>query len=257
MAAAAAALDACSGNDTSSGASPSGTGGSGAAGSRGAAAGGAGAPSSGGATSAGAGGAGGKIADASTPKASDASLPDAGTAPDASSPGGGLSLIFTICGATGNVCDGINAYAACVQNACGSALAQCFGPNNERSDFTGGSCSDYAGCVTAAVDHCHNGCTPSADCGACLGTLSACVQGSPCTAPRCTGGSGTGDGGSPRDGGTQISGTCADLEACCAAISDQTSRDACNSTLADARARAGDADCAIVFSTYRSAGICK
>lgn len=209
----------------------------------------------------GAGGAAGRVGTGGSVDGG-ASHPDAspsdGAAPDASVPGQGISSIFKICGLSpGGVCDGINAYAACVQSACGSALTQCFGPGNARDEFTGGACATYADCVTSAADSCHSSCAPSGDCQSCLGGLTACLQGSPCTAPRCNGPTGGQDGGAPRDGGVPIGGTCDDLDACCAAISDTPSRDACNATLADARARGGDADCAVVFSTYKSAGICK
>jgi hypothetical protein len=53
-----------------------------------------------------------------------------------------------------------------------------------------------------------------------------------------------------------IEGTCADLEACCATLPDANAQNACTQTLADARAKGGDADCAVVLTTYKAAGAC-
>lgn len=259
VAAVAVIAPACSEDQTNYSAAATG-GASPVAGSGGAALGGAGTGGSraGSGGAAGGGGSAGGARDGGTP-IPDASASDGATSPDASGSGATASSIFKMCGfAPGGVCDGINAYATCIETACGSPLTQCFGPNNARDDFTGGVCATYATCVTTAPDSCKSGCTPSSDCQTCLGSLTTCVQASACTAPLCNGVSGThADGGVLSDAGAPISGTCTDLEACCAAIADTASRDACNATLADARARAGDSDCAVVFSTYRSAGICK
>lgn len=183
------------------------------------------------------------------------------SAPDGSAP---VPSIFRLCGltsTTGTTCAGLGAYVACAENRCGPRLVECFGPSYASDDFTGGTCSDFASCSVGAADPCHANCTPSSACQTCVAGLVTCLEGSSCSLPLC-GGAPPGDGGAVTppavpDGGTAISGTCADLAACCASMTDASFKDACNQALSDARARAGDADCAVVYSTYRSAGACK
>lgn len=191
----------------------------------------------------------------------DAWTADSGTGGTGSSPAG--SGVLRICGltrASGETCAGVDAYVQCLETVCNDALSRCFGTSYAQSDYTGSVCADYAQCATASSS-CNGSCTPSSPCQTCLTTLVGCIQASACTAPYCTGGTGTGGappvdaGGSP-DGGVVIQGTCADLQACCASIQDPSGQSACVQTLADARARAGDPDCAVVLSTYRAAGIC-
>jgi hypothetical protein len=165
------------------------------------------------------------------------------------------SGIFEICGfasASGQACDLIDAYVACLEAACPSELSTCFGPGYAAGDFSGGVCAEYATCATSAADPCQNDCSADATCQTCLGELVSCVQTSACQVPICP----ASDGGTTTDGGTGIAGTCADLEACCASLADPTAEASCNETLAAARTRAGDSDCAVVYSSYKSAGIC-
>jgi hypothetical protein len=185
---------------------------------------------------------------------------DAGAGNDAaggSSGSGGRSPVFRICGLTspaGDTCPLMDAYIDCLEAQCSNELSQCFGAENRRGNFAGGSCADFASCATTAGDPCQNDCAPDATCQTCLGGLVSCIQNGECRAPLCPD---EPDGGAPPgDGGTTIGGTCADLEACCATLGEGAARDACLQTLFAARARGGDADCAIVFSSYKSAGVC-
>jgi len=193
--------------------------------------------------------------DTSTPAGSAASAGSSDSGAGGADSGARPSGIFRICGlssASGQTCDLIDDYVACLQVACASELSACFGPGNASGDFTGGVCAAYATCATSATDPCHNDCSADAGCQACLSELVGCVQGSSCQVPVCP----DSDGGTPPDAGMSISGTCADLQACCASLTDQTAKDSCNQTLAAARERAGDSDCAVVYSSYKSAGIC-
>lgn len=190
----------------------------------------------------------------------EAGTPDSGSGGTGSTPAG--SGVLRICGLTptsGQTCTGVDAYVSCLQTACNDGLSQCFGPNYATSEYTGSVCADYAACATTSPTC--GSCVPSSGCQTCLTSLVSCIQGSTCTAPFCTGGTGIGgtpsaDGGGSSDGGTVIQGTCADLQACCDTIQDPSGQSACLQTLADAKARAGDPDCAVVLSTYRAARIC-
>lgn len=195
------------------------------------------------------------LSDDASSGASSGNTPEAGSGGDAGAEASSGSGIFRICGlssASGQACDLIDEYVACLEAACPSELSKCFGPGNAAGDFTGGLCAEYATCATTATDPCDNTCSAEAACQACLGELVGCVQNSACQVPVCP----DSDGGTSPDGGTGITGTCADLEACCASLTDQAAKDSCNQTLAAARARAGDSDCAVVYSSYKSAGIC-
>jgi hypothetical protein len=181
--------------------------------------------------------------------------PEAGAGGDAGAEASTPSGIFQICGlssASGQACDLIDEYVACLEAACPSELSKCFGPGNAAGDFSGGLCAEYATCATTATDPCQNECSADTACQACLGELVGCVQSSACQVPVCP----DADGGPSSDGGTGITGTCTDLEACCASLTEQAARDSCNQTLAAARARGGDSDCAVVYSSYKSARIC-
>ena len=67
----------------------------------------------------------------------------------------------------------------CLLEHCSAELEACLGLEFRSSDFDGGKCSDYAGCLESCQcnPNCSNGCRPlSAPCGTCLGTLLACEQ---------------------------------------------------------------------------------
>lgn len=256
---------ACTGTDATSGSN----GGSSGANGIFPAAGGAGAISAisdGGASTSSRDGGGGFAASGASGSSGAAGLPASG--PDGSLESGAMGsripAIFRICGLTSSTtvatCNGLDPYVACVRAHCDPPLSACFGSRYAEDDFTGGTCGDYASCSVASADPCHTTCAPDSACQTCIGGLVTCLNGSTCSVPLCTGGPSSADAGGPvgsSDGGTAISGTCADLAACCAAMTDTSFRDSCNQTLSDARARGGDAVCAVVYSTYRSAGACK
>lgn len=198
------------------------------------------------------------VADAGTGGAASA---DASATPPAVTPAG--SGVIIACGVTqgsGRTCTGVDDFVTCVRSRCGTELTRCFGADDAAAQFAGSVCAEYATCATFAPDPCGAACTKSLACDACLTTAAACIQGSGCPVPFCTGGEITpepepepGDGGGA---GVPIAGTCGELEACCASL-EGSGRSACTRTLADARARGGDADCAVVLTTYRVAGVCK
>ncbi len=165
-------------------------------------------------------------------------------------------------------------YTNCIIGKCSSTLSTCFGPSFQSGNY-GGTCgATYVGCTqkcgcgdTACFLACGQ---PSADCAACLQTVSACVDTSACVAPTNCSGGGTGGttgggagghigglGGFPGGLGgiTGTSGTCADLLACCNAIANASVKAACMSEYTTLMAQ-GDAQCGAAVSGLRAGGAC-
>jgi hypothetical protein len=224
-----------------------------------------GAPGSGGAVtggvpaSSGGGAAGGAPASSGGAVVATGGAPATGTGGTAAATGGAPSSggssgtgglpIFLVCSVSSDPsvkCDGVDEYAACIDKACPEQMTTCFG--GADAGPTGGECAEYGACATAADDPCNNDCTPQDVCDSCLRTLVSCIQTSACTPPRCSGASTT---------NPTPTGTCADLDACCQALTDASQKSSCTTTLNQAKARSGDPDCAIVFTSFKAAGICK
>lgn len=118
-------------------------------------------------------------------------------------------------------------------------------------NFAGGACEAFMTCTADAPDPCMNDCTPDATCTECMLTLGQCVAGA-CSAElqECAGGATPAPSGSIGLG----SGTCEDLEACCASLSgdEQTS---CTQQF-DSLQAGGDLACSAGLSIYQASGLC-
>jgi hypothetical protein len=151
-------------------------------------------------------------------------------------------------------------YSDCVINACDAQYKSCLG-NDYKSGTFGGPCASYFSCVTkcGCTDQaCRTACMIPAECQTCIvGQLAPCVVGAACTAPTCNGGSGGAGGAGGAGGGGGGGGTCADLAACCAAMTNAQIKMACMAQYNAVKGAGGDPACNSVVSAYRAAGQCK
>jgi hypothetical protein len=147
----------------------------------------------------------------------------------------------------------LNAYSNCVIAACDSNYKTCLGPNYKTGSYSG-VCATYIGCVNACACNdttCTTACgLPDASCQTCLSQLTTCSA--TCTIPSCflSGGGGTG-GGLGGSAGTVVSGTCADLLACCNATS-ATLKSTCMQAYTSEMQLGGDLACGVALSTLKS-----
>jgi hypothetical protein len=173
------------------------------------------------------------------------SLIAAGCGGSASNGSGGSSSLekkLMLCSmqssSTTATCTGTDQYSACLESKCATQYKKCFG-DNYQSGQTGGVCGTYLDCVGKAADPCHSSCTPSSECQSCESTdIAGCTASAGCALPMCTvktGASGTGgsgkSGGSAGSGagtaGAAAAGTCKDVSACCAKVTDANLKSAC------------------------------
>lgn len=144
-------------------------------------------------------------------------------------------------------------YSSCLTTQCDAEYAKCLGSDYKNGNF-GGPCKAYMECTTkckcgdtACTQAC--GVPPPSECVNCLTQAGQCAN-SKCPAPKCySQQQGGGDAGSS-------SGTCADLAACCASITDATKKATCEQQFAQVQA-AGDAACGAMYSQQKSAGNCQ
>ena len=119
-------------------------------------------------------------------------------------------------------------YNDCVGNACAAGYAQCFGAGYKSGSYSG-PCGSYISCAQACAcddSACSKACAKKLDsaCVTCVGQFEDCDNS--CPKPECMTASSSSS--SSSSGTTTVAKTCADLQACCRALSgsDQTS---CNS----------------------------
>jgi hypothetical protein len=184
----------------------------------------------------------------------------------------------------------VQPYLDCMYAKCDTQYQECLGPNYKTGNFSG-ACASYYGCLgnCGCNDQaCRTACTSSGltgDCLACVtGKLGPCLAtiNSTCTAPACfntgaggaggtgaggaggtgaggAGGIGAGGAGGTGAGGTGAGdaggGTCMDLMACCAAITNATIKAACTANY-DAIKAQGDAACGAVYMGIKGGGFC-
>jgi hypothetical protein len=165
----------------------------------------------------------------------------------------------------------INTYNTCVQNACNSEFVTCYGPSYKSGTFSG-VCASYMQCQNACActdTACRSACVIPAGCTSCLTAIGTCSVGSGCTIPACLSGGGF-DGGIPGlDGGFPgLDGglpgfdgslpfdagnfTCADLTACCNAITDAQQKQGCQAVVTVNNNQI----CSATLGTYKMGGIC-
>lgn len=175
-----------------------------------------------------------------------------------SSNGSGFNATkLSSCSSSSGTCTGTDAYNTCIENKCSSSYKMCFGDGYKSGQF-GGVCASYLDCVSKAPDPCKNSCAlPTGDCQTCLiSKIVACTTSAGCTPPQCsfTGASGSGTGSSGRSGGTAgtsaASGTCNDLNACCAKITDANLKSACEQAYSAAKS-SGDAVCSAALQSLK------
>jgi hypothetical protein len=170
--------------------------------------------------------------------------------------GGGGGNMCAPTGASSCTQAEVNTYNTCVQNACNTQFVACYGPNYKSGSF-GGACASYAQCQNACGctdTTCRNACTIPATCMSCLTTIGTCTVSSGCAIPACFGGGFDGgipglDGGFPFDAGNF---TCADLTACCNAITDADEKQGCQLIVSVNNQLA----CSLAVSGYKTEGLC-
>jgi hypothetical protein len=179
----------------------------------------------------------------------------------------------------------VQPYLDCVYGKCDTQYRDCLGANYKTGNFSG-ACASYYSCLAGCgcTDQaCRTACATSGlsgDCLACFTSkLSPCLitADGMCPRPACfnsgaggaggsgaggsgaggsgaggTGAGGTGAGGSAGDAG---GGTCADLMACCAAITNPTFKMACTTGYDAAKAQGDDA-CGAVYMGLKNASLC-
>lgn len=83
-------------------------------------------------------------------------------------------------------CDGVAAYAACVQQECDAVFRQCLGQGYRTQDFSGSPCASHYECVIASGNLCANECVADDACASCASEeIGPCVTSSACTRPVC------------------------------------------------------------------------
>jgi hypothetical protein len=161
-----------------------------------------------------------------------------------------------------------DAYYACAATKCAPAFAPCIGASFGSNGQIGGTCGPYLNCVNACACgdfNCQLACGNALECLSCLGNASNMCQAS-CSAPACLTGP---DAGVPSFDGNftfpdvsfsipdlgASGGTCADLKACCDAMTDASGKSDCNSAYGFVKDQ-GDSACGSLLSSYRSNGTC-
>jgi hypothetical protein len=136
------------------------------------------------------------------------------------------------------------AYSDCLTSACDSKYTECFGAGYKTGTFSG-PCGTYLTCVNACACNdtaCTSKCTAPSACTTCLQGIGSCSA--TCTAPACaTGGSSGGT-----SGGTGAKKSCADLQACCAKITDATKKSQCDQTYN--AVKSSEDSCNSIYSTF-------
>lgn len=137
----------------------------------------------------------------------------------------------------------IKAYGECVDTACQDKYVECYGPGYKQGNFTG-VCGDYMECTSKCECEdtaCYEACQPSTECNTCMQGFSTCAL-SCFNELSCA----FGDGGIPGGGKT-----CADLEACCASLTDADAKMECETTLMFASSSpVGDLACGSILPQY-------
>ena len=162
---------------------------------------------------------------------------DGGAGGDGGGGGGGPKQ----CAPSGNtMCTqaDLDAYGQCAVQNCDAQYQKCMGAGYKSGSF-GGLCGTYISCTQKCGcndNACYQACgQPDMACTSCLtNDLNACVQ-SKCTLPKCFG----------------VNKTCADLQACCAKLTDMTKKATCDATY-NAVKSSGDIACNAAIQNYKT-----
>lgn len=140
-------------------------------------------------------------------------------------------------------------YNDCVQEKCSPQYEKCYGPDYKKGVFSG-PCGTFITCIQkcdcsdlSCVQKCVTD-TSSDACSACSKDLESC--GETCTEPECAK--------TTPDAGTAGGKTCADLTACCDAITDADQKTACNQ--AKTGAGSNDSMCSLYYTGFKAGGLC-
>lgn len=142
----------------------------------------------------------------------------------------------------------VQAYGACITDACDAEYQTCYGPDYKSGTYSSGPCATYYTCLgkcRCGDNACLSGCgvAPS-DCQLCIANkITYCVSKSACVAPSCTSGPGA-------------LGTCNDLATCCAAITNSTYKTLCDAELNGAKQQGGDIICDSFLKAFHSLKAC-
>jgi hypothetical protein len=177
-----------------------------------------------------------------------------------SSSGGASSSAFRQCpgqGGGSSSCTEAESkpYTDCLMQQCDAKYQECFGANYKSGDFTGGACATWFSCTNKCECNdtsCRSSCgIPDNACLQC--TLGTQDCSSKCQAPACASASASSSSGGSSSGSTSGGAGCTGLRACCAKMTNEPLKNACNTQANNGT----DPQCSQALSSYESASLCK